>query len=495
MPLLAAPAALAILLALALLGGCSSSGGGAMNQSLQGTVRWVHCRGAAGPAGFDCASIAVPRDPADPTRGGTIQMALDRHRASATLEGTVVVNPGGPGASGVDFLPSMVAEMPKSLLDHYEIVGFDPPGVARTAPIICLDNTSLQAYFGQDPAPTTSEGVGRYVAEARRFADGCQQHSAAELPYVSTVDAAMDMDVLRGDLGEAKLTYLGFSYGTFLGATYAGLYPTRVRAMVLDGAVDPNQGVIAGVEEQSAALEGDLGAALTACQESAKCPWKPAGNPVAAYETLLSRVRVSPVAVPGSRRKVGPAELIYGTASTLYSTATWTDLDQALAGLAGGNGTLMLQLFDSYTGRSPQGSYNNEFEANAAVSCLDDPVPPLAAIEAGSAAAAATAPVFGVTDLYGEIGCALWPLPASGHPGAITAPGSPPILVVGTTGDPATPYPDAVALASELQHGLLLTRVGYGHTAYRDSACVRRYVDSYLSDLSLPPAGTRCPSG
>ena len=453
------------------------------------------CRGGAGPSGYQCATIQVSRNPSHPGVGGTIGLALDRRPASGHAIGSLLVNPGGPGGSGVDFLPQAVSLMPASLLARFNVVGFDPPGVARSAPIQCLDDAGLAQYFHTDPVPSTPAGLAADIAEYRTFAGGCQQRSGAELPYVSTVDAARDMDYIRQAVGDAKLTYLGFSYGTFLGATYAELYPQKIRAMVLDGAIDPSLGVIQGLDAQSAAIDADLRAVFSSCSSSPKCAWNPGGDLSAAYQQLAQRVRAHPLPVDGSNRTVGPAELLYGTAAALYSTSTWGFLESALASAEAGNGTQMMELFDAYTGRSTDGHYTNEFEANTAVNCLDAPAPSAAEIEAAAPAAAAAAPVFGVADLYSELGCTVWPVPASGHPGAVHAAGSPPIVVVGTTGDPATPYSEAVSLARQLDNGVLLTRVGEGHTAYPYSICIRDHVDSYLIDLTVPPAGTRCPSG
>jgi pimeloyl-ACP methyl ester carboxylesterase len=456
--------------------------------------QWRPCQGAAGPSGYQCATLQVPRDPEHPGVGGTIGLALDRRPASGARIGSLLVNPGGPGASGVDFLPQVVGILPKAVLQRFDVIGFDPPGVGRSAPVVCLDGPGLYAWFHTDPDPHSAAGMAAYLAADRTFAAGCERNSAAELPYVSTVDAAIDMDAIRQAVGDPKLTYLGFSYGTFLGATYAGLYPTRVRAMVLDGALDPSLPVLTGLDEQSAAFDQDLRSALEACVSSSSCPWRPGGDPMAAFEALLQRVRSQPLPVRGTSRTVGPAELLYGTAATLYATGYWPTLYDALARAEEGDGTAMLSLFDDYTGRNPNGTYSNEFEANTAVNCLDAPAPTVSQIEAAVPAARAAAPVFGAADLYSEIQCALWPVPATSRPSAIHADGSPPIVVVGTTGDPATPYSEAVALAGQLQHGILLTRVGEGHTGYPYSSCVRDHVDRYLIDLVPPAAGLRCAS-
>ena len=459
-------------------------------------VHWTSCRGTAGPVGFQCATVMVRRDPFDAGLG-TIGMAIDRRPASGSADqriGSLLVNPGGPGESGVDALPGIVSGMPSDVLKRFDVVGFDPPGVGRTAPITCLDSAGLAQYFNENPAPSTASGFQALVSEARSFAAGCEKQSGAELPYVSTVDAAMDMDTLRQALGDPKLNYFGLSYGTFLGATYAQLYPTHVRVMVLDGAMDPSVPGLTQINEQSAGLERQLRLFIASCTSDSKCPWKPGPNPEGSLETLVTRSEVSPLPARGTSRTVGPAQVIYGTLWPLYFTSTWPDLESTLAEASSGDGTDLLLEFDSYTGRNSNGSYNNIFEANAAVDCLDQPAPTLAQIQAAVPGAQAASPFFGVADLYGEIECSVWPVPASGRIGPIHAVGSPPIVVVGSTGDPVTPYPWAQSLAGQLQHGVLLTRVGAGHTAYFASSCIRSHVDTYLISGTPPAPGTRCPS-
>jgi pimeloyl-ACP methyl ester carboxylesterase len=386
--------------------------------------------------------------------------------------------------------------MPNELLARFDVVSFDPPGVDRTAPIICLDSLGLQDYYHVDPEPVNQAGFDALLQADRTFDNGCQARSGAELPYVSTVDAAMDLDVLRRDLGDAKITYLGFSYGTFLGATYANLFPQNVRAIVLDGALDPGLGVIQMLDEQSAGLDDQLRQFFSWCKtaEVNTCPWRPSGDSMAAFQALLTRVRSGPLRAAGTTRTVGPAEFLYGTAVTLYSTADWPRLGQSLQAASQGDGTDLLQNFDAYTGRQADGSYNNLFEANAAINCDDAPAPTISEIQAAVPAAEAAAPIFGLQNLYSELSCSVWPIPASGKITPVHAAGAPPIVVVGSTGDPITPYQWAQALATELQSGVLLTRVGDGHTAYRSSSCIRTAVDAYLINLTVPAAGTRCAS-
>ncbi len=456
------------------------------------TVKWSACAGAAGPQGYQCATVMVPRDPGHPD-AGQIGMAIDRHPASGPKIGSLLINPGGPGVSGVDFLPGAVAEMPADVRARFDVVGFDPPGVDRTAPITCEDGTGLDQYFFTDPEPPTSSGFSALVAADRTLASGCEARNSAELPHVSTDDAARDLDMLRAALGDTKLTYLGFSYGSLLGATYAELFPTHVRAMVLDGVLDPALPTLAEIEQQSQSLDAQLQAFFSACAQSA-CAWHPAGNPAAAFEALVDRVRANPLAAAGTSRRVGPAAVLWGAVDALYWPATWPELAQALQSASRGDGTDFLALFDDYSGRASHGTYSNLLEANAAVNCLDSPALSLATIQAEAPVIEKVAPVFGLLDLYGSIQCAVWPVPATGTVGPVRAAGSPPIVVVGSTGDPVTPYGWAQSLSRELAGGVLLTRVGDGHTAYGSSACIRTNVDRYLISLTVPSAGTRCPS-
>jgi pimeloyl-ACP methyl ester carboxylesterase len=447
---------------------------------------------STGPSGYQCATLRVPLDWADPAKG-TIGLALDRRPASGHALGSLVENPGGPGVSGVDYLPTFVAELPGAVTSRFDVVGFDPPGAGRSHPITCGTPSALTAELSVDPSPDTKAGFDALVAADRRFAAGCEARSGRILPYVSTVDAARDLDMIRAAVGDAGLTYVGFSYGTLLGATYAELYPTRVRAMVLDGAIDPALGPVRTVDQQSAALEKQLDAFLGSCAAGG-CGWHPPGDLAKDFRRLLADVSAHPVPVPGTGQSVGPAALLYGSAAALYSPRTWPVLGQALTGLGGGHGRDILELFDSYIGRSPDGSFANTVEAESAVDCLDAPAPSLASLRADAGAAARGAPVFGLLDLYSEATCSVWPVTSKANVGPLHAVGSPPIVVVGTTHDPITPYAWAQALASQLAHGVLLTRDGYGHTGYAYSACIRSAVDRYLLTLRVPRRGTTCQS-
>jgi pimeloyl-ACP methyl ester carboxylesterase len=455
---------------------------------------WAPCHADTGPVAwpYQCASIQVPLDYNRPS-DASISLALDRHPASGTKIGSLLINNGGPGVSGVDSLSYDVSLMAKPILDHFDVIGFDPRGVGRSAPVICADGPAIDRFLDLDPAPTTDTGFQTLVAGTKSFVLGCQARSAAILPYVSTENAARDIDQIRQAVGDAKLTYLGFSYGTLLGATYAELFPGRVRALALDGVVDPSIDPVAVSIAQAVGFEHQLSAFLADCTAHATCAWRPGGDLHAAFEALMARIRTQ--RLPGlGDRSLGEAEAVIGVSSALYSKAEWPDLAISLSLASRGMGAGLLALFDFYFQRRGDGSFANVLEANMAVNCLDQPWPSPDVLRHDAAAAAQAAPDFGVAYLYGGLTCSLWPVPATGRPHTIRAAGSPPILVVGSTGDPATPYAGAQSLARQLASGVLLTRVGDGHTAYRSSACIRAAVDAYLIDLTVPATGTSCPT-
>jgi pimeloyl-ACP methyl ester carboxylesterase len=302
------------------------------------------------------------------------------------------------------------------------------------------------------------------------------------------VDAARDLDRIRAALGEAKLTFIGHSYGTLLGAVYAEMYPEDVRAMVLDGAIDPALSTDQMVIDQAKGFEAVLDDFFSWCASSSACPWTTTTDPTTALLSLIDAS--SQKRLPGDDGgSAGPGEFYNALLDDLYSRSSWPSLGDALSQAAAGNGTDLISLSTSYaTGGSTNGG-----DANNAVNCLDHPVsrdpstyPSLAAT------AAAQAPVFGPALAWGLLQCAVWPVLPTRTPGPITAPGSPPILVTGTTGDPATPYQWAVSLAGELSHGELVTWQGVNHVAYFYSPCIRAIDQNYLIDGTLPPPGTVC---
>jgi pimeloyl-ACP methyl ester carboxylesterase len=448
-------------------------------------VHWSDCGDD-----LQCGTVPVPLDYARP-RGPMIDIAVERRPAAVPSEriGSLVINPGGPGTSGIDDLPTELSVLTPGLLDRFDIVSFDPRGVERSSPVECEDGGSADTTAPlPDPVPTTTAAQRALLAGDEAYAAACEKQSGSLLPYVGTVDAARDLDRIRAALGDARLTFIGHSYGTLLGATYAEMFPERVRAMVLDGAIDPAMGTDQMVLDQAEGFEAVLDDFFSWCAATPTCPWRPAGDPTTALSALIAGSSVRRLAAADGR-SAGPGEIYNALLDCLYSTSSWPVLGDALAQAEDGNGAEVIMLSDKYA----SGGSTNGGDANNAVNCLDHPVsrqvssyPRLAATDA------ARAPIFGPLLAWGLLQCAVWPVLPTRTPAPTLAPGSPPILVVGTTGDPATPYQWAVDLASELQHGELVTWKGENHVAYFYSPCIRAIDQAYLISGTLPPRGTTC---
>lgn len=462
---------------------------------------------------YDCAKIAVPRNWAAPPAPGatatggatalpgsgeTFEIALLRARSSKQRDriGSLVINPGGPGGSGVDtavylsFGPGL-GGLPDQVTERFDIVGFDPRGVARSSPVKCISDADLDATFGAVPDPVSQADFDDQVTVNRRVGSACGAKYGPQLSLYATEQAARDMDAVRAAVGDEKLTYLGYSYGTLLGATYAQLYPRNVRALVLDGAVDPAQDLIAGSESQAKGFERAFDNFGRWCAANAgTCPIAPD-----ARQTLtdaLAKAQASPVRGPDGRAAT-PGWIFYAVISSLYSQAQWPELAQSLDRLAEGDPQGVFRLADAYAGRDADGHYSNLFDANLAVNCADGTEKPsLARIRQLQSQWRQRYPLFGPALAVGMLSCTQWPARPDPFPTG-PATGAPPILVVGTTGDPATPYEQTPKLAAMLGVGRVLTWEGEGHTAYPQTTCVNDAVDRYLIDLRVPPAGVRCP--
>ena len=451
-------------------------------------VQWTPC------GALQCGTVAVPLD-YDQPQLGTIQIALAMHRATDPAQriGSLVIDPGGPGGSGVNDLPAELSVLTPELLARFDIVEFDPRGVERSSPVLCSPPSSGGSSTSTpgplpDPVPSTPAAQLALVTNDEEYAAQCESMSGRLLPFVGTVDTARDLDRIRQALGDAELTYFGHSYGTLLGATYAEMFPTHVRAMVLDGAIDPAMSTAQMVIEQSESFEAVLDDFFSWCASSG-CPWRPAGGPsAAALLALIAQTRQQRIAA-GAGRSTGPGELYYALLAGLYARSEWPTLADALAAAAAGNGGPADAMETTYT---TSGS-TNALDAETAIDCLDHPVTGgVPGLQALAAQAAVQAPVFGPLLAWGESTCAVWPVPPTRAPQATTAVGSPPIVVVGATKDPATPYVWAQRLASELQHGVLVTWQGENHVAYYYSACVRAIDQAYFVGGTLPAPGTVC---
>ncbi|MGB2570783.1 alpha/beta hydrolase [Micromonospora citrea] len=462
-------------------------------------------RGAPGMR-YECARIAVPRNwgagagaTAGPGTGETFEIALLRARSSKQRDriGSLVINPGGPGGSGVDTAVYLsfgqaFGGLPASITDRFDIVGFDPRGVSRSSPVKCISDADLDASFGADPDPRSQESFDAYRTLNQRVGRGCGDKYGDQLPLYGTEQAARDMDAVRAAVGDEKLTYLGYSYGTLLGATYAQLYPRNVRAMVLDGAVDPRQQLIAGSESQAKGFERAFGNFTRWCAANAgRCPIAPDAR--AAVTSAIDKARVSP-ARGADGREATSGWVFYAVISSLYTESGWEELARAVDKLEGGDPSGVFALADAYAGRDEEGNYSNLFDANLAVNCADETEKPsIARIRELQSQWRDRYPLFGPSLAVGMLGCVEWPGGRDPYPTG-RAEGAPPIVVVGTTGDPATPYEQTAKLASMLGVGRVLTWEGEGHTAYPQTACVTDAVDAYLISLTVPREGLRCPA-
>ena len=456
-------------------------------------LRWTSCGGS-----FQCSKLTVPLDYSQPS-GATISLAVIRLRTAdrATRLGSLVLNPGGPGGSGVAYARGAEAIVDDPVRARYDIVGFDPRGVGASAPVHCLTDKQIDLYTTTDGTPTTPAGVAKQVVVSKMFAAGCATTSPALFAHIGTIDSARDVDILRAALGDKTLNWLGASYGTFLGATYAGLFPTRVGRMVLDGAIDPtltNNQLSLG---QAKGFELALRHFVANCDQHSDCPLPKSSVQagIARIQTLFVALQHKPLPTDGGRPLTSALAMNAVLSYLYFPPDDWDQLRYGLTDALSGNGATLLSMLDSRQGRDQNGRYtDNSTDALYAVNALDRPDRPgVVETEASAAAWGKVAPVFGAFLAWGQLPFTYWSAPATDTEHRITAPGSPPILVVGTTYDPATPYAWAHSLASQLSKGVLLTRIGDGHTAYGvGSPCIDKAIDTFLVSGTPPLAGTVC---
>lgn len=450
---------------------------------------WQEC----GPR--ECATVTVPVDYAEPA-GETIELAVQRRSADGESLGSLVINPGGPGGSGLEMLTTVDQMFSGDLLARYDVVAFDPRGVGESAPVDCVSDAELDELRAADYEMDTQQGIADFRADARRIAEGCAAGSGPVLRHIDTRSAARDMDVLRASLGEDDLDYLGYSYGTLLGSVYAETFPGRVGRMVLDGAMDPSLTASEISRDQAEAFEQALRAYVEDCQAGPQCPLDgDVEDGMEQIRTLLDLAGEDPLPTADGRELTAPLALS-GILTALYNVGNWPVLTSALEQAIGqSDGSQLMFLADFQAGRTEDGSYrDNSTEANWAINCLDHPVRGnLEQWRSEAEDLAEAAPTFGPSLSYGDLLCEPWSVDGDGVEGPVQAAGAAPILVVGTTGDPATPYRWSESLTEQLASGTLLTYEGEGHTAYGSSnACVTEAVDAYLIDGVVPEDGTMC---
>ncbi|GGY21144.1 alpha/beta hydrolase [Streptomyces djakartensis] len=460
---------------------------------------WRGC----GVPGYQCATLRAPIDYAKPTEGD-IRLALTRKKATGPGKrlGSLLVNPGGPGGSAISYMQSYAGiGYPAEVRARYDMVAVDPRGVARSEPVKCLSGPDMDRYTQTDLTPDDRRETNGLVKAYRTFAEGCGADSPGLLRHVSTVETARDMDIVRAVLGDEKLNYVGASYGTFLGATYAGLFPGRAGRLVLDGAMDPSLPARRLNLEQTAGFDTAFRSFAKDCVRRAGCPLGGAGTtPERAGRNLkayFEKLDARPAPTGDSHgRRLTESLATTGVIAAMYDEGAWQHLREALtSAMRENDGAGLLALSDSYYERDADGGYSNLMFANAAVNCLD--LPPAFAtpgeVRKALPAFEKASPVFGEGLAWASLNCAYWPVHATGKPQRIEAKGAAPIVVVGTTRDPATPYRWARAMAGQLSSARLLTYDGDGHTAYgRGSACIDRTINAYLLRGTPPRDGKRC---
>jgi pimeloyl-ACP methyl ester carboxylesterase len=454
-------------------------------------LEWRGCGG-----GFDCTTVTAPLDWANPA-AGQMDLALIRHRAtSGDAIGSLLTNPGGPGSSGLAMIRDSVDfAVGEPLQRQYDVIGFDPRGVGESTAVRCLDAPEMDSYLFDIPAAPRGSDAWYDELQTRNaeFAAACEANSDGILPHLTTVNAARDMDLLRGVLGDSTLNFLGYSYGTFLGATYAELYPDRVGRLVLDGAVDPSMSMLDVNVTQGIGFERALRAYMAYCLDQEDCPFRGSvDEAMADLGTLLASVDRSPLPASDGR-ELGADSLTMAIVAALYSQESWPYLTIALSDTLQGNADVAFQLVDFYYSRENGQYTDNSSEAFRSYNCMDYPADSTPEQEAAAQAiltdeAPTIAPYW-----WGADPCEVWPHPPTGLRAPIAAEGAAPMVVIGTTNDPATPYEWAVALAEQLSSGVLLTHVGEGHTGYnKGNECVDRAVEAYLLEGTVPEDGLRC---
>ena len=487
---------LPLLLATALLAGCMQEGDdplagdtptttadGSTTTSAAGDARspdpikWDDC------GAVDCATLEVPLD-YDAPDAKQIELYVARTPATGKRIGALFVNPGGPGASGAEYAELLPYVLPHDITEHFDIVGVDPRGVGGSSPIDC--GVPAKELYSVDASIDSPADKKALLDVSEEYVSDCADKYGDLLAHVGTRDVARDMDWVRAAMGDDQLSYLGFSYGTAIGQVYADLFPDRVRSMVLDGVLELGPTGLQLADEQAAGFETALDRFVKHCDTGGDC--KISGHSLDAVEEVLAdSEKPGGIPAPDADRPVGPGEANLGISYALYSESLWDKLDSALASAIDGDGSEMVDLADGYLGIG-------DFEVYFAVNCLDFAWP-TGDTDAFLAAAKATAehsPHVGEALVNDYIRCVDWPV-APEPLEAVTAPGTPPILVISTTGDPATPYEGGVAVADKLENGVLVTNEGEGHTVVGNGKpCIDDMVAAYFVDGVVPKDGITC---
>lgn len=427
---------------------------------------------------MECATLTVPLDWGEPS-GATIDLALARTKANGDRIGSLLTNPGGPGASGIEFLTH--SPLGPELAESFDIVSWDPRGVGRSTSVDCDEHT--EELYLADPTPDDdAERAAAQQAAAEVVAD-CALAGGDLLEHLHTEEVARDLEAIRLALGSEKLNYLGFSYGTHIGQEYAELFGDRIRAMALDGVVDPALGFEEFLIGQAEAFEAAFERQADACDEAGEATCG-VDDLIEAYDDVVTAAEASEIDTDGV--PLEPAQVATAATYAGYISDGWMLLGPALGEALAGDGTGLAELAASYTALGAYGPY-------AGVVCTDTAHPDgPAAYREFTQRTAEVSPRFGGSIANEMLPCATWPVGPQDAAVPLTAPDAPPILVVGNTGDPATPLLNAESVADSLASGVLLVVDSEGHTAHGSNACATQMIDTYLIDLEVPEPGTHC---
>lgn len=445
-------------------------------------------------AGVDGGWITVPLDYTDP-QGDTLDLWVTRHRTTSDGRvGALLSNNGGPGVAASSMASSVRGFFEEPLIERFDIVSWDPRGTGVSGGSVdCFADEEYDRFFASsDITPDTDEERQALIDLAQDFAAGCEDQLGDTLAHLGTNNSARDMDAIRQALGEEQISYLGYSYGSELGAVWATLFPDTVRAAVLDGAAHPDSGGVEPAKQQQLGFEGVLETFLAECSADDSCVFHNDGDAEGAFDALLADLDDNPLVAAEGRVPVGQEVAVTGTVQAMYSDRFWPALERALQSATDGDGSGLLALHDSYFRRDPNdGSYPNLLESFQAITCADDPerLSPDEADERAAELIGVAPRLFPFTT--GSYTCGFFP--ASADPRAeITGQRAGPIVIIGTTGDPSTPLASSQAMADALEEGRLVTVEANQHTAYRSGECINEVVHDYLIWLEVPEVDARC---
>lgn len=474
----------------------------AVHRGEGGVLTWGDCddlvpERTTVPASTECSELEVPVDYAKPD-GSKAHLAIIKFPAKGTKIGSLLMNPGGPGQSGIEAAVAIVKQLPPEVREKFDFIGFDPRGVGASTPAIeCNSDADVDRLRAENDTDYSPEGVARMEQESKDFVQRCVDKVGLEfLANVGTVNVARDLDRLRAALGDEKLTFLGYSYGTRIGTTYAEQFPQNVRALILDGVIDPNADPTEQDINQIAGFQKAFDNYAVECAKDPSCPLgtDPA-QATARYRELVDPLVERP-AKTRDGRGLSHSDALIGTIMVMYSPTLWDPFTKALHQLSEGSGDILQLLADVYMQRDDDGHYSHAQDAQTAINCVDEPPQKdrAKAVEKDRRIRE-VAPFQDYGEFTGHAPlsvCAFWPVPPTSKPHRMDVPGLPKLLVVSTTYDPATPYQAGVELAKQLNGGLL-TYEGTKHTIVFDgNKCVDKAATTYLINVTTPPEGARC---